>query len=251
MIAYVEQLFSGERIVRSTLIRNDTLIQRARAFLDSSNATQRIYERAKAELSKKTPDDFSLLRAVGPQAGAVFTRASGAPLSRGVPGLFTFDGYRKMFDTGLQEFALARSCARRRRIESFFAAVARPCVASNATIRRTPLTMSIIHDFDSPGIHTMIIRPKLNWFRLLFVWRGGSVLPQLLPRLGLIFALSIAAIFMHDHMRSYPLGLGTPLFALVGIARSRCFLAFAIARVTSAGGKAANYGACCSILRGR
>ncbi|SAK50637.1 Bestrophin, RFP-TM, chloride channel [Caballeronia hypogeia] len=70
----------------------------------------------------------------------------------------------------------------------------------------------------------MIIRPKLNWFRLLFVWRG-SVLPQLLPRLGLIFALSVAAIFMHDHMRRYPMGLGTPPFALVGIALA-VFLGF-------------------------
>ncbi|WP_250499138.1 bestrophin family ion channel [Caballeronia sp. GAWG1-5s-s] len=70
----------------------------------------------------------------------------------------------------------------------------------------------------------MIIRPKLHWFRMLFVWRG-SVLPQLLPRLGLIFALSVAAIFMHDHMRHYPIGLGTPPFALVGIALA-VFLGF-------------------------
>ncbi len=70
----------------------------------------------------------------------------------------------------------------------------------------------------------MIIRPKLHWFRMLFVWRG-SVLPQLLPRLGLILALSIAAIFMHDHFRSYPVGLGTPPFALVGIALA-VFLGF-------------------------
>jgi ion channel-forming bestrophin family protein len=70
----------------------------------------------------------------------------------------------------------------------------------------------------------MIIRPKLNWFRMLFVWHG-SVLPQLLPRLGLICALSIAAIVMHDHMRNYPIGLGTPPFALVGIALA-VFLGF-------------------------
>lgn len=70
----------------------------------------------------------------------------------------------------------------------------------------------------------MIIRPKLHWFRMLFVWRG-SVLPQLLPRLGLILLLSIIAILMHDHYRSYPLGLGTPPFALVGIALA-VFLGF-------------------------
>jgi len=70
----------------------------------------------------------------------------------------------------------------------------------------------------------MIIRPKLNWFRMLFVWRG-SVLPQLLPRLALIFILSVAAIVMHDHVRNYPVGLGTPPFALVGIALA-VFLGF-------------------------
>ena len=70
----------------------------------------------------------------------------------------------------------------------------------------------------------MIIRPKLHWFRMLFVWRG-SVLPQLLPRLALIFVLSIVAIFLHDHLRSYPAGLGTPPFALVGIALA-VFLGF-------------------------
>jgi len=105
MIEHVQQLFSGEHVVQSPLIRNDALIQEARAFLDSSNATQRLYDRAKAAMQKDAPDEFTLLRAVGPQAGTVFTRASGGPLSRGVPGLFTFDGYRNLFDKRLREFA--------------------------------------------------------------------------------------------------------------------------------------------------
>ncbi|MBN3815708.1 type VI secretion system membrane subunit TssM [Paraburkholderia sp. Se-20369] len=109
MVEHVRRLFSGERIVQSPLIRNDALIQRARAFLDGSNATQRLYERARIAMEKAAPDEFTLLRAVGPQAGLVFARASGAPLSRGVPGLFTFDGYRTVFDKRLQEFVkLAR-----------------------------------------------------------------------------------------------------------------------------------------------
>jgi type VI secretion system protein ImpL len=104
MIDHVQQLFSGERVVQSPLIRNDALIQQARAFLDGSNATDRLYQRAKAAMLKEAPDEFTLLRAVGPQAGTVFTRASGQPLSRGVPGLFTFDGYRDLFDKRLPEF---------------------------------------------------------------------------------------------------------------------------------------------------
>ncbi|AOK55665.1 type VI secretion protein VasK [Burkholderia stagnalis] len=109
MIEHVQRLFSGARIVQSPLIRNDALIQRARAFLDGSNATQRLYERAKIAMEKEAPDELTLLRVVGPQAGLVFSRASGAPLSRGVPGLFTYDGYRTLFDKRLQEFVqLAR-----------------------------------------------------------------------------------------------------------------------------------------------
>ncbi|TAL94239.1 MAG: type VI secretion system membrane subunit TssM [Paraburkholderia sp.] len=104
MIDHVQQLFSGDRVVQSPLIRNDALIQQARAFLDGSNATERLYQRAKAAMQKEAPDEFTLIRAVGPQAGTVFTRASGAPLSRGVPGLFTFDGYRNLFDKRLPEF---------------------------------------------------------------------------------------------------------------------------------------------------
>lgn len=103
MTAHVDQLFSGDRVVQSPLSRNDALVERARAFL-ASNATDRLYERAKAGMSDNVPDDFSLLHAVGLQAGTVFTRESGAPLSRGVPGLFTFENYRKIFDQRLYEF---------------------------------------------------------------------------------------------------------------------------------------------------
>jgi type VI secretion system protein ImpL len=104
MIEHVQQLFSGARVVQSPFVRNDALIQQARSFLDGSNATQRLYERAKAAMQKEAPDEFTLLRAVGPQAGTVFTRASDTPLSRGVPGIFTFEGYRNLFDRRLPEF---------------------------------------------------------------------------------------------------------------------------------------------------
>jgi len=107
MIAHVEQLFSGTRIVQSPFVRNDALITQARAFLDTSNTPDRLYDRAKAGMQKEAPDEFTLLRAIGSQAGAVFTRASGEPLSRGVPGLFTLEGYRELFDKRLPEFVAA------------------------------------------------------------------------------------------------------------------------------------------------
>ncbi|WP_240702165.1 type VI secretion system membrane subunit TssM [Trinickia terrae] len=109
MAGHIQALFSGARIVQSPLARNDALIRQARAFLDGGNATQRLYARAKAAMLKEAPGDFTLLGAVGPHAGEVFTRASGAPLSSGVPGLFTYDGYHNLFDKRLPEFVqLAR-----------------------------------------------------------------------------------------------------------------------------------------------
>ncbi len=70
----------------------------------------------------------------------------------------------------------------------------------------------------------MIVRPHLNWFRMLLAWRG-SVLPQLLPRLALILVLSIIAVAAHDHILRLTVTLSTVPFSLVGIALA-VFLGF-------------------------
>ncbi|WP_345814241.1 bestrophin family ion channel [Paraburkholderia sp. PREW-6R] len=71
----------------------------------------------------------------------------------------------------------------------------------------------------------MIIRPHLHWFRMLLAWRG-SVLPRLLPRLFLIFCISIVAVAAHDHLLPISLNLNsTAPFSLIGIALA-VFLGF-------------------------
>ncbi|NML30949.1 bestrophin family protein [Paraburkholderia antibiotica] len=71
----------------------------------------------------------------------------------------------------------------------------------------------------------MIIRPHLHWFRMLLAWRG-SVLPQLLPRLFLIFCIAIVALAAHDHLLPVNLNLNTTApFSLIGIALA-VFLGF-------------------------
>jgi ion channel-forming bestrophin family protein len=71
----------------------------------------------------------------------------------------------------------------------------------------------------------MIIRPHLHWFRMLLAWRG-SVLPRLLPRLFLIFCISIVAVAAHDHLLPVTLNLNTTApFSLIGIALA-VFLGF-------------------------
>lgn len=67
----------------------------------------------------------------------------------------------------------------------------------------------------------MIVRPPLHWLRALTAWRG-SVLPGLIPRLLLIFAISLLALWSHDHRDSL---LSPEPFGLVGISLA-VFLGF-------------------------
>jgi putative membrane protein len=70
----------------------------------------------------------------------------------------------------------------------------------------------------------MIIRPQLHWFRMLLAWRG-SVLPELLPRLGLILLISLIALGVHAHVLRITVNVSTTPFSLIGIALA-IFLGF-------------------------
>ncbi|APW40716.1 type VI secretion protein VasK [Rhodoferax koreense] len=104
MVGHVQALFSGTRAVQSASLPNEALVRDVQRFLDSNTSTQRIYERAKAAMLNEAPQEFTLVRAVGPQAGTVFSRAGKLPLEKGVPGLFTYDGYHEVFNKRLPEF---------------------------------------------------------------------------------------------------------------------------------------------------
>ncbi|MDR2786787.1 MAG: type VI secretion system membrane subunit TssM [Candidatus Accumulibacter sp.] len=104
VVEHLNRLFSGNREVQSPSPVNAPLVQQARLYLDAKPSPQRLYERAKEEMSREAPADFTLIQAIGPQAGTIFVLASGAPLEQGLPGLFTFDGYRQLFDRRLGEF---------------------------------------------------------------------------------------------------------------------------------------------------
>ncbi|MGF6778973.1 bestrophin family protein [Paraburkholderia sp. GAS334] len=70
----------------------------------------------------------------------------------------------------------------------------------------------------------MIVRPRLHWFRMLLAWKG-SVLPELLPRLFLIFCISVVAVASHDRVLKVTVDLSPTPFSLVGIALA-VFLGF-------------------------
>lgn len=70
----------------------------------------------------------------------------------------------------------------------------------------------------------MIIRPHLNWISLLLAWRG-SVLPRLVPRLLIVFVISLVAVLTHDKLFGLTISLSPAPFSLVGIALA-VFLGF-------------------------
>ncbi|WP_458766846.1 type VI secretion system membrane subunit TssM [Cupriavidus basilensis] len=104
VLEHLDNLLDGNRPVLSPYAKNEVLIRSARDLLDGNTSIERLYDRAKAAMMEEAPQDFTLVRAVGPQAGTVFTRASGEPLERGIPGLFTYAGYHDLFNARLSEF---------------------------------------------------------------------------------------------------------------------------------------------------
>jgi type VI secretion system protein ImpL len=77
------------------LPKDQALVDQVRKQLAASSLAERVYSRLKRIADGGA--DFRVTEAGGPQAALVFTRASGAPLSQGVPSLFTVAGYDKGF----------------------------------------------------------------------------------------------------------------------------------------------------------
>lgn len=70
----------------------------------------------------------------------------------------------------------------------------------------------------------MIIRPRPHWLAILFA-RRGSVLPSILPQLGLVTALAVAITASHGVVFGWKTPLTPMPFTLVGIALA-VFLGF-------------------------
>jgi type VI secretion system protein ImpL len=78
------------------LPKDQALVDEVRKQLAASSLAERAYSRLKRLGAEGVPE-FRVTEAGGPQAALVFTRASGAPLSQGIPGMFTVAGYDKGF----------------------------------------------------------------------------------------------------------------------------------------------------------
>jgi type VI secretion system protein ImpL len=81
------------------------LVDATRDMLTVYPLEYRIYSRLKRQYRGDLPE-FSVARAAGPNAAQVFERASGEPLSKGISGFYSKDGYQKTFQGSVQGAAL-------------------------------------------------------------------------------------------------------------------------------------------------
>ena len=94
--AHLNQLFA-DGPVASPVVQDAALVARARDMLLRYTLPDRIYSRLKRQGVGQGFPDFTIERAAGPGSTLVFTRKSGTPLTRGIAGLYTYDGYHKGF----------------------------------------------------------------------------------------------------------------------------------------------------------
>ncbi len=70
----------------------------------------------------------------------------------------------------------------------------------------------------------MIVRSKLNWFRMLFIWHG-SVLSDILPQLLLVLAIASFVTVSHGRLFHHQVPLTVAPFTLLGVSLA-LFLGF-------------------------
>jgi type VI secretion system protein ImpL len=81
------------------------LVASVREMLGAYPLEYRIFSRLRrAQIDGDVPA-FTVAGAAGPQSPNVFVRASGQPLTQGIPGMFTRDGYKQAFQTRVDRMA--------------------------------------------------------------------------------------------------------------------------------------------------
>ena len=83
----------------SPLPQDKALIEATRVRLAAVPLPQRVYNRLRQRGLGASFPEVTAVGAGGANVPLVFVRASGLPLTRGVPGLFTYDGYHKGFQS--------------------------------------------------------------------------------------------------------------------------------------------------------
>lgn len=88
------------------LPRDESLVASVRDLLVTYPLEYRVYSRIKRQYRPGDAPDFTVAGAAGPNASQVFVRASGEPLTKGVSGLYTRQGYESLVKPAVQKATL-------------------------------------------------------------------------------------------------------------------------------------------------
>jgi type VI secretion system protein ImpL len=102
LVAHTGVLLSRNGL-QSGLRFDDKLVQEVQAALNRTPFPQRVFNRVKIAAGQDKLPEFRITNAGGDSAALVFTRPSGLPLSNGVPGLYSYNGYYKSFNKLLED----------------------------------------------------------------------------------------------------------------------------------------------------
>jgi type VI secretion system protein ImpL len=94
---HLNALLDSGDTVASPVPADARLIADSRVIIASTPLASRVYNRLKRQGVAAGFPEFTIASAGGPTAALVFTRASGQPLTNGIPGLYSFNGYHKAF----------------------------------------------------------------------------------------------------------------------------------------------------------
>ena len=89
-----------------TVVMDANLVASVRDMLVSYPLEYRVYSRLKRAHVDGDIAEFTVAGAAGPNAAQVFERTSGQPLTKGIPGLYTRDGYQKAFQKSVEKATL-------------------------------------------------------------------------------------------------------------------------------------------------
>ncbi|WP_234010274.1 ImcF-related family protein, partial [Cronobacter sakazakii] len=95
-IDHLNALFSQPEWRRFGEPRDENLIREARKRLAQTTLTTRLWSRVRDQLEADAPQDLTLDQLAGESSAHIFTLSDEALLARGIPGLYTQEGYHQL-----------------------------------------------------------------------------------------------------------------------------------------------------------
>jgi type VI secretion system protein ImpL len=98
---HTDALFQSASLTQSMAL-DQKLVDEVRRRLIAASPANRMYERIKRDPDAAELAEFTVIKAAGPEAQTVLARKTKQPLTTGIPGLFTYDGYHEFFQSHLE-----------------------------------------------------------------------------------------------------------------------------------------------------